>query len=145
MKNEKNIETFRQWIKQHQAHNIDGMLDFLTDDVNIRSAAGGKMPPATNKSEAAHHWATIYETFADFHMEEIRVTSEDDVLFAEIAHGGTMNAPMGDMPATGASYKVKGAFRFEFEEGNIKSILSYWDTASMLMQLGLVPGPALQD
>ena len=145
MKNESNIEIFRQWIKRHQAHDIDGMLDFLTDNVNIRSAAGGKMPPATNKREAAHHWETIYETFADFHMEEVRVTSEDDVLFAEIEHSGTMNAPMGDMPATGASYKLTGAFRFEFDGRKIKSILSYWDTSSMFMQLGVVPSPALAD
>jgi len=145
MKNESNIEIFRRWIKLHRAHDIDGMLEFLTDDVNIRSAAGGKMPPATNKREAAHHWETIYETFADFQMEEISVTSEDDVLIAEIAHGGTMNAPMGDMPATGASYKVSGAFRFEFRDSKIKSILSYWDTSSMLMQLGLVPSPAMQE
>ena len=103
------------------------------------------MPPATNKREAAHHWGTIYETFADFRMEEVRVTTEDDVLFAEIAHGGTMNAPMGDMPATGKSYKVTGAFRFEFGGGKIKSILSYWDTGSMLIQLGLVPSPAMAE
>jgi len=145
MKNENNIKTFRQWIKCHQDHNIDGMLEFLTEDVSITSAAGGKMPPGTNKAEAAHHWQTIYSTFNDMHLEEIHLTSEDDIIFAEVEHGGTMNGPMGDMPATGAKYKVQGAFRFEFEDGKIKSIFTYWDPSSMLMQLGLIPSPELQE
>lgn len=138
MENETNIKVFREWISRHQAHDIDGMLEFLKDDVNIRSAAGGKMPPATNKQEAAHHWETIYDTFPDFLMEEVRVTTADDVLFAEISHGGTMLGKMGDKEPTGKKYQVTGAFRFEFEEGKIKSILSYWDAGSMLFQLGLV-------
>ena len=143
MKNDKNIEVFRRWINRHQAHDIDGMLQFLTEDVTIKSAAGGKMPPATNQKEAAHHWKSIYTTFPDMRMEEICVTCADDVLFAEISHGGTMTGPMGEMPPTGASYKTAGAFRFEFKEGKIKSILSYWDAGGMLMQLGVVPKPVV--
>lgn len=142
MKNQKNIETFRKWIKLHQAHDVDGMLEFLTDDVSIKSAAGGKMPPATNKQEAAYHWNMIYAAFPDMRMEEISLTSQDDVLFAEISHGGTMLGDMGDKPATHASYRLQGAFRFAFENAKIKSILSYWDPSDMLQQLGLIPTPA---
>jgi len=49
-----------------------------------------------------------------------------------------MEGPMGPNQPTGKSYRTTGAFRFDFSEGKIRSILSYWDTASMAKQLELV-------
>lgn len=137
----KNLDTFSQWITAHQAHDIDKLLTFLTDDVTIKSSAGADMPPARGKEEAATHWRTIYKTFPDFRMEAVRVTESGDVMFAEISHGGTMKGPMGPKEPTGKSYRVQGAFRFDFVGGKIASILSYWDTGAMARQLGLLPGP----
>ena len=134
-----NTDTFEHWIRAHQAHEIDEMLTYLTEDVTISSAAGADMPPAVGREQAATHWQTIYTTFPDFRMEAVEVTEAGDTLFAEISHGGTMEGPMGPRQPTGKSYRLQGAFRFDFEGGRISSILSYWDTASMARQLGLVP------
>ena len=133
-----NAETFNRWIEAHRAHDIDTMLSFVTDDVTIQSAAGGNMPPAKGKDEARHHWQTIYNTFPDMRMDAIDLTSEEDTLFAEISHGGTMEGPMGPRQPTGQSYRLDGAFRIDFSDGKIRSILSYWDTAAMAKQLGLL-------
>ena len=141
MRKEENISVFNQWIEAHRAHDVDTMLSFITDDVRIQSAAGGKMPPATNKDEARAHWQAIYDTFPDMRMEVVDITAENDTLVAEISHGGTMENKMGDKEPTGKSYRVTGAFRMEFKDGKIKSILSYWDTAAMMMQLDLIPQP----
>ena len=133
-----NIETFNQWIEAHRAHDLDKLVTFLTDDVTIQSAAGADMPPAKGKDEARHHWQTIYNTFPDMRMDAVDLTSEGDTLFAEISHGGTMEGPMGPKQPTGQSYRTQGAFRIDFSEGKIRSILSYWDTATMAKQLGLI-------
>jgi steroid delta-isomerase-like uncharacterized protein len=134
----KNTETFTQWIEAHRAHDLDKLVTFLTDDVTIQSAAGADMPPAKGKEQARHHWQTIYATFPDFRMDAVALTSHGDTLFAEISHGGTMKGPMGPKQATGRSYRTQGAFRFDFSNGKIRSILSYWDTAAMARQLNLV-------
>ena len=136
---EENKRVFNEWITAHRAHDIDKMLTFLTDDITIQSAAGGKMPPATGKEEARVHWETIYHVFPDMSMEAIEVTAEADRIVAEIEHGGTMKGKMGDREPTGESYRVQGAFRIDFSGGKIRSILSYWDTAAMMGQLGLLP------
>lgn len=133
-----NIDTFTRWIEAHRAHDLDLLVTFLTDDVTIQSAAGKDMPPAKGKEEARHHWQTIYAAFPDFRMDAVDLTSDGDTLFAEIAHGGTMEGPMGPKEPTGRSYRTQGAFRFDFSGGKIQSILSYWDTAAMAKQLGLV-------
>lgn len=134
----KNTETFTQWIEAHRAHDLDRLVTYLTDDVTIESAAGADMPPANGKEQARHHWQTIYTAFPDFRMDAVALTSDGDTLFAEITHGGTMRGPMGPKQPTGRSYQTQGAFRFDFSNGKIRSILSYWDTAAMARQLGLV-------
>ena len=132
-----NTEVFSHWIAAHRAHDLDALVGFLADDVTIKSAAGADMPSAQGKEQARHHWQTIYTTFPDFRMDEVDITSVGDTLFAEIQHGGTMEGPMGPRQPTGKSYRTQGAFRFDFSDGKIKSILSYWDTAAMARQLGL--------
>ena len=132
-----NTEVFTQWIEAHRAHDIDTMLTFLADDITIQSAAGAYMPPAKGKDEARNHWQTIYNAFPDMRMDEVDLVAEGDTLFAEISHGGTMQGPMGPKQPTGQSYRTQGAFRFDFSDGKIRSILSYWDTATMAKQLGL--------
>lgn len=136
---EENVGTFNEWIAAHRAHDIDTMLTFVTDDVTVKSAAGGKMPPARGKEEARIHWQTIYDTFPDMKMEAVDITATPDRIFAEISHGGTMKGKMGDVEPTGQEYRLTGAFRIDFREGKIRSILSYWDTAAMMAQLGLMP------
>jgi steroid delta-isomerase-like uncharacterized protein len=134
----KNLETFTEWIEAHRAHDLDKLVTFLTDDVTIQSAAGADMPPAEGREQARHHWQTIFNTFPDFRMDAVALTSDGDTLFAEISHGGTMQGPMGPRQPTGRSYRTQGAFRLDFSDGKIRSILSYWDTASMAKQLGLI-------
>lgn len=141
MSTEGNIQAFDDWIAAHRAHDIDRMLTFLTDDITIKSAAGGRMPPANGKEEAQAHWGAIYKTFPDMRMEALAVTAEEDRIVAEISHGGTMRGRMGDREPTGKEYRVEGAFRIDFSGGKIKSIRSYWDTATMMMQLGLMSEP----
>ncbi len=138
MGDHENTETFAKWIEAHRAHDIDTMLTLVTDDVTIESAAGGAMPPASGKDQARRHWQTIYGTFPDMRMEAVDLTTDGDTLFAEISHGGTMEGSMGDKPPTGKSYNVTGAFRIDFLGGQIRNIKSYWDTAAMARQLGLM-------
>ena len=133
-----NRETFERWIAAHRAHDIVTMLTLVTDDVTIASAAGSAMPAALGKDQARRHRQTIYGTFPDMRMEAVDLTTDGDTAFAEISHGGTMQGPMGDKAPTGKSYNVTGAFRIDFTGGKIRSIKSYWDTAAMARQLGLM-------
>jgi ketosteroid isomerase-like protein len=114
------------------------MLTLVTEDITIQSAAGDAMPPAVGKDQARHHWQTIYDTFPDMRMDPVDVVGGGEVLFAEISHGGTMQGAMGPNQPTGKDYRTQGAFRLDFSEGKIRSIRSYWDTATMARQLGLV-------
>lgn len=137
MEKAENVRTFEVWLAAHKAHDLDKLIECVNDDIVIRSAAGGNMPPANGKEEARAHWQTIYNTFPDMRMDLLDLTVEGNRMVAEISHGGTMRGNMGRATATGKSYRVDGAFRMDFADGKIKRIQSYWDTASMAQQLGL--------
>ncbi len=139
MRNEKNIEIFRQWLKFHCAHDLESMKALLTDDVIVRSSStpGTKTFAADYKAKALKKFQAVYNAFDDFKMEEVSITSENDVLFAEIDQSGTMTGKLKSDEPTGKSYKVRGAFKFDFENKKIKSIISFWNKIEMDQQLGL--------
>ena len=156
MDKEENVRVCHDFVAAHRAHDIEKMVTFLADNITIRSAAGRDKPPFKGKDEAAAHWRSMYATFPDFRMDVIEATAEGDRVLAEIEHGGTMTGPMKghtddweathypfsrlkDTGPTGKSYRVQSTFRMDFEDGKIRSIISYWDTLSMLSQLGLLP------
>ena len=139
----RNVRVFNEWISAHRAHDLDALLTYVTDDITIQSAAGKNMPPASGKTEAREHWETIFSTFPDMRMDAIELVVQGDRIAAVISHGGTMKGEMGDKKPTGKQYRTDGVFRIDFQDGKIRSIRSYWDTASMLGQLGLLlPSPA---
>jgi ketosteroid isomerase-like protein len=46
---------------------------------------------------------------------------------------------MGSQPPTGKSFSVPGASIIELQAGKIKRETLYWDSATFLRQLGLMP------
>jgi steroid delta-isomerase-like uncharacterized protein len=54
-------------------------------------------------------------------------------------HTGTLTSPGGDIPATGRSITLQLCDVIRLENGKVKSTKSYFDSASLLMQLGVMP------
>ena len=52
-------------------------------------------------------------------------------------HTGTLSTSMGDIPATGRSVTLQMCDVLEFENGKVRSQRSYFDTGSMMAQLGI--------
>ncbi len=131
-----NIDVFERWMKAHRERDVDKMLTFVTDDIVLRRS-GSDFAPRTGKEEVRDHWSAVFASFPDLREDIIDVTAEGDRLFAEATLSGTMEGSIGDWQPTGASFRTQGAFRIDFRDGLIRSVLSYWDTADMTRQLGL--------
>ena len=136
MSSTENIEIFERWMEAHQERDVDKMLGFVTDDIVIRRASSD-FAPRTGKEEVRDHWLAVFASFPDLREDIIDVTAEGDTLIAEASLSGTMEGPIGNRQPTGAGFRVQGAFRIDFRDGLIRSMLSYWDTADMTRQLGL--------
>ena len=74
------------------------------------------------------------------------VTFELQSSFADGTRGGAEWVMRGmrdlpGMPATGKRVEVRGASIFEFASDKIRRCSDYWDMATYLKQLGLIPLP----
>lgn len=131
-----NIKIFQNWIEAHLQQDVDRMLGFVTDDIVIRRS-GSDFVPRRGKEEVRSHWLAVFASFPDLREEIIDVTARGDTLIAEALLSGTMHGAIGNRQPTGARFEVRGAFRIDFRDGLIRSVMSYWDTADMTRQLGL--------
>ena len=131
-----NIEIFQDWMQAHLEQDVDKMLSFVSDDIVIRRSSSGFVP-RRGKDEVRSHWMAVFASFPDLREEIIDVTGEGDTLIAEALLSGTMRGPIGNSQPTGARFRIRGAFRIDFRDGLIRSVMSYWDTADMSKQLGL--------
>jgi steroid delta-isomerase-like uncharacterized protein len=56
-----------------------------------------------------------------------------------VALSGTQTGDMPGVPAANKRMDVMGASIYEFEGGKIKRKVDYWDVATALRQLGVLP------
>ena len=83
-------------------------------------------------------WA---DGFPDGAVTVDRVIASGDHVVVEYTgrgtHTGTLATSMGDIPATGRSMTLELCDVIEFKNGKVQSQRTYFDTGSMMAQLGL--------
>lgn len=82
--------------------------------------------------------------FPDGAVTVDRVIASGDHVIVEYTgrgtHTGTLATSMGDIPATGRSMTLELCDVVEFKDGKVQSQRTYFDTGSMMAQLGLGAG-----
>ena len=124
-----------RWAAYWSAHDLERLLPLFSDDVIYEDVAMGAM----NRG-AAELRAFAEEVFSRFPD----VTFELQSSFADGTRGGAEWVMRGTrdlrgMPATGQRVEVRGASIFEFVGDKIRRCSDYWDMATYLKQLGLMP------
>jgi len=83
--------------------------------------------------------AGVYAGFPDVHFEVVSVSTDGDTASAQWRMQGTNSGPLPGGPATGGSLDLPGAdfFTYDAVADKVASVVGYFDTATMLGQLGL--------
>lgn len=92
--------------------------------------------------EGARKYSAMWaDGFPDGRVTVDRVISSGDYVVVEFTgrgtHTGTLVTSMGDIPATGRSMTLQLCDVMEFKNGKVQSQKTYFDTGSMMAQLGL--------
>lgn len=77
----------------------------------------------------------------DFDVTMTSVSIAGDTAMTEWVIEGTQEGPVGELPATGRTFRVRGASVISFREGKITEVRDYYDMASFLLQLGATIEP----
>ncbi len=128
---------YEDWNKR----DFDHLASLLADDGEIMLVGSGT---SFRGPEGARQFSRMWaDGFPDGRATIDNVMAAGDHVVVELTgrgtHTGTLAAPGGDVPATGRSVTLQLCDVFRIEGGKIKSLRSYFDSASLLMQLGVMP------
>ena len=125
------------------ARDFDRFVGMFTDDAEIVIVGAGE---TLRGREGALQFAQMWAGgFPDGRVQIDRVIADGDTTAVEFTgrgtHTGTLAGPTGEIPATGRQVTLQLCDVHELEGGKIRRFRTYFDTAALLGQLGLIPTP----
>ncbi len=128
---------YEDWNKRDFEH-FAGLFAPSSEIVLIGS--GTRFKGTAGAKQFAAMWA---EGFPDGRVKVDKLIAGGDQIAVEYTgkgtHTGTLAAPGGEIPATGRSVTLQLCDVLEFRDARVKTLRSYFDAASLLAQLGVIP------
>lgn len=130
-----------QWAKNLLAawssHDIEKILSFYADDCSFEDMALGRV--SHGKEEMRAYIKESYTGFPDFRIELKSFFASGNHACIEWITRGTHKGDLPGIPATGKSFSFPAVAVIELKEGKAKRETDYYDGASLMRQLGLLP------
>ncbi len=123
-------ELYAAW-SLHQLEKIDAIF---TSDAAYEDVAAGQVH--RGKEEIKQRLRAAYAWAPDFRVTMKSLIVADDYAATEWLSEGIQTGPIGDLPASGNSFRLRGASILTFRDGKIATVTDYYDTATLLTQLG---------
>lgn len=140
MSTEQNEATVLAVYSGFNAQDWTGLLDLVTEDFELEDVALGM---SWHGKEGWREWLAAWTVSLPDAMTHVdSITIQGDRVVTEHTGGGTHTGPLqtpgGTIPATGKSVQLRFAEVFEMRDGKIKTMRAYWDTGTLMRQLGLM-------
>ena len=116
---------------------VDKILSYYTDDCVYEDVALGRV--MRGREEIRTFIEELFRAVPDFRIEHREALVSGEGGAAEWVISGTHTSDLPGLPATGRRFSIRGASVLELQDGKIRRISDYWDTAAFLRQLGLLP------
>jgi len=104
------------------------------------------MSHTTGIPDLERYLESWWKAFPDASISIGKVVESGDQAVGEMTYRGTQTGPLvgpaGEIPPTGKSVELRGAAWITIKDGKIARFDGYYDTMSMMVQLGLMPAPA---
>ncbi|MCW2735430.1 ester cyclase [Nocardioides sp.] len=137
-----NADLARRLHEAWNERNFDEIAEATAPDATITIVGSGDTFEGVEGSRDYNKmWA---DGFPDGKVTIDRVIESGDLVVVEFTgrgtHTGTLVTSMGNIPATGRSLTLQLCDVMEFKDGKVRSQRTYFDTGSMMAQLGLGAG-----
>lgn len=135
-----NATTAKTLYDAWNGRDFDQLAELMTDGEIVFAGSGQRFEGADGARAFARMWA---DAFPDGRIAIDNVIEAGDHVVVEFTGTGTQTGTLasqaGDIPATGRSVTLKFCDVFDFREGKIASVRTYFDSAALLTQLGVMP------
>ena len=144
MAGQDNEATLRRLNEAFNNRDWAAAIALTTPDVELINVATGQtFQGPDGVRQFLEGWATA---FPDSKVETTVALADDAHGLLEFrgrgTHGGPLQSPAGDIPPTGRSVDIPFAQVLELQQGKIARARLYFDSMTLLQQLGVVPNPS---
>jgi steroid delta-isomerase-like uncharacterized protein len=113
------------------------LLSLFTDDCVYEDVTMGVVNHG--KNEVANFYTLVFAAFPDFKIELISHFVADNWAGAEWLMSGMHQGDLPGLPATNKHFSIRGASVFELQGNRFSRCSDYWDMATFLKQIGVMP------
>jgi steroid delta-isomerase-like uncharacterized protein len=113
---------------------VDGMQKFIADSMRFVNPVTGP----TDKQGMRGFHTSFFAGIPDIHYEILRVLTDANHVVAETRITGTHKGELMGMPPTGRQIDLPAAFVVDVADDKVAEWHAYFDTATMLRQLGVM-------
>ena len=116
----------------NRTHDVTQFASNYTEDVVYVNPVTG----TTDKKGMVGFHTGLFQAFPDMNYRVDRTTVQGDAVVAETTVTGTQRSDFAGVPATGKSVTLPIAFVMLFQANKVKEWRAYFDTGTMMRQLG---------
>jgi steroid delta-isomerase-like uncharacterized protein len=117
------------------ARNLEALDELLVPD-GVDHTFGSQ-----NTEQVKQFFAMLHQAIPDLHAEIHDVIGDGDLVAARVSYTGTHQGEWLGIPATGKQTATNGVDFFRMQDGRQAEHWGGPDTLSLLIQLGVMPGP----
>jgi len=134
---EENLKIAENWMNAMNRHDLETMESFYADDVVGDEVAEPEV--IVGKEKTTEAYKELFQAFPDCKATITnRIAGVDHVLL-EIIWEGTNKGEFRGTPATDKRVKLRIAYIFRIRDRKIHEIREYYDAATYLKQIGMLP------
>jgi steroid delta-isomerase-like uncharacterized protein len=127
-----------EWATAWSSHDAEKVLALFTDDCIYEDVTFGVVNQG--KAEFQAFANGVFAGVPDFKIELTARFITDTWASTEWVMSGTHKGDFPGMPATGKRFSsVRGASIVELQGGQLRRCSDYWDAATVMRQVGLLP------
>jgi steroid delta-isomerase-like uncharacterized protein len=142
MSEQENARTAVKYFEAINDKDLGRYSEFLSPDF-LSEQPGA---PAPMNEEQNNAFTQIFiDAFPDLHFDFRQTVAQGDFVavnwVASGTHKGGLKTPAGPvLPPTGKHAMIPGSSTYQFKNAKIVRVWNHWDMATLLAQLGLMPG-----
>ncbi len=114
---------------------VDALMAFYAPDVVFDDISA--IEPLRGAAAMRQFMEDLYVAFPDAHVDLQNVFSDGRFVAAEYEFAGTHQGEFAGQPGTGREFRIKAMSVYDFDGSKFTRETFYWDSASLIAQLGL--------
>jgi steroid delta-isomerase-like uncharacterized protein len=139
MSEQENLKLARSSFDCWNAHDPERYVMLLEEKHVIESDT---IPATMTGREAGREFMKTYvSAFPDLHFQIDQMLASGDFVVTQYTATGTHRGDLMGIPATHRRATVRGCTVAEIRNGKLTHDWIYWDTGTLLKQLGVLPNP----